>query len=159
MLQQRSVNSHRIVSSWFTAPRAVLRGGTCAAADSACVRKRAAQRVQARELAKLKQEEEDIRKAKEQLRVEKEAAVQRALAAAKKEAQERRLAVQEEKKAAVKQTARSAGKTSAVMRSKPVKPTFVGSATKLFKDHSTGISVCVAGAVLAYVAVLYSWTP
>jgi hypothetical protein len=110
--------------------------------------------LQARELAKQKEEAEALQKAQERARIEREAAAQRATAQKKKEAAERKAAVAAAGVPGGKGAQKGRAKASqAVMRSKPVKLTVFGQVNRFCKQNSTVISVVAMVLVLTVIAL------
>lgn len=110
--------------------------------------------LQAKELAKIRAEEEEERKLAERARIEREAAAQRAAHQKKKEAQARKKAIQESK-----QTAKTAAKTRSTpsaVRPKNTKSSRFDMA-KIAKQHQTTIVTLCAAAAVCGAGVLATW--
>lgn len=100
--------------------------------------------LQAKEQAKQREKDQEQRKAVEKLRIEKEAAAQRALAAKKKEAQARKAAVAAERRLPVKTT-----------RSMPVGKAKASKASLASKMYSYGLPIGAGVALCASAGMVY----
>lgn len=103
---------------------------------------------QAKELAKVRAEEEEQRKLADRARIEREAAAQRAAAQKKKEAQARKKAIQERKASA--KTAAKARSTPAAGRPRSTKPGKID-IKKTIRQYGTYVAV---GAILCIIGLM-----
>lgn len=107
--------------------------------------------LQAKELSKIRAEEEEQRKVADRARIEREAAAQRAAAQKKKEAQARKKAVQESK--ALAKTTAKARSTPAAGRPKNTKASRADM-KKALKQYAPYIAVGVITAIIGLAVVM-----
>lgn len=100
--------------------------------------------MQAKEQAKLREKEEEQRKAVEKVRIEKEAAAQRSMAAKKKEAQARKAALTAERKVPAKSA-----------RSMPVSKSKASKSTLTSKLYTYGVPIGAGVALCASAGMVY----
>ncbi|NJR43210.1 MAG: hypothetical protein HC767_11710 [Akkermansiaceae bacterium] len=101
--------------------------------------------MQAKEQAKQREKEEEQRKAVEKVRIEKEAAAQRALAAKKKEAQTRKAAVAADRQQPMKTT-----RSMPISKAKVSKSTFSSKLYYYGMPIGAGVALCVSAGMLYF---------
>jgi membrane protein involved in colicin uptake len=108
--------------------------------------------VQAVEVARLKQEEEERKVEQARARVEREAQRQREHAAVKKEQEAKRAAAQEAKAKALR--GRGAAKHTSISRAPPQKSDYYTTARKYLKEHQIAAALSTVVVFILFVMAL-----